>query len=73
MKFVVSYREIVGDTVIVEADNEYEARKTVNYEIDSGGIDLNKSKYIDSFICNCYPASGRELYPMIDECLNCFD
>lgn len=73
VKYVVRYREIVGKTFIVEANDEYEARKMVNHEIHSGGIDLNKTDYIDSFICECYPSSGSELYPIINECLNCFN
>ena len=69
MKYVVSYREIVGKTLIVEAKDEHDARKKVMYEFSSGWIDLNKIDSIDQFITECYPACGLEQYPLIDDCL----
>lgn len=60
MQYIVECREIISNSIIVEADNEYNARKEAQYVIDSGGTDLNNGRFIDSFIVDCHPAYSHE-------------
>ena len=67
MEYVVDYRQVIGKTFIVEAKDEYEAKKKAIHDFIAGLIDLNELDFIDHFVRDCWPACGRELFPMLDE------
>lgn len=78
MKYSVSYTELIRRTlpcgvVIVDADNEKEAREKVFNAVNNGVIILTTDNYvIDSGNADCRKADSYDLehYPMLESFTN---
>lgn len=70
MKYTVTYTELFGRTLIVDADSEEEAEKKVFDAVENGFISLTANDYFDDSgqIIDCWRSmdDDAEIYPTLE-------
>lgn len=69
MKYTVAYTELLGRTLIVDADSEEEAEKKVFDAVENGFIFLTENDYLDdSGNVDCWRSmdDDAEFYPTLE-------